>query len=127
MQVFFLPSVSLPRHLPPRSGIYYVTAAWVIFYVGKSANLRRRWRSHHKQAEFEALRPFGRIHYHLLPTDRLQAQESKEIKRLQPPWNNKTLAPGERLWLKITTGIRMACLTALGGLMLIATVQWLVR
>jgi excinuclease UvrABC nuclease subunit len=118
MKVFFLPSVAHPQRLPPRSGIYYVTGAWQVFYVGRSQNLQRRWRSHHKLAEFNALRPFGRIHYHLVPSDRLLALEQAEIKRLKPPWNYQTpLKGGEKLWLRVTIGLRMAVVAAAGGVM----------
>ncbi len=127
MQVFLLPSVALPHQLPPRSGIYYVTGAWRVFYVGKSQNLKRRWRSHHKLAEFNALNPFGRIHYHLLPNQKLQDWERKEIKRLNPPWNYQTaLTAGERLRLKITTGIRMAVIVSGVGILLGGIVRWFV-
>ncbi len=127
MQVFFLPSVALPRNLPPRSGIYYITGAWVIFYVGKSKNLRERWRSHHKLSEFNALHPFGRIHYYLVPVNCLQEWERREIKRLCPPWNNQnSLTWGEKLWLKVTTGLRMAVIVSLAGIALGAIGQGLI-
>ncbi len=127
MQVFFLPSVAFPHQLPPRSGIYYVTGAWQIFYVGKSQNLKRRWRSHHKLAEFNALSPFGRIHYYLLPSQKLQDWERKEIKRLNPPWNYQSaLTMGEKLLIKITTAIRMAVIVSGGGIFLGVIIRWLV-
>lgn len=127
MKVFFLPSVALPQQLPPRSGIYYVTGAWQVFYVGKSQNLRQRWRSHHKLPEFNALYPFGRIHYYLLPKQRLQAWEKREIKRLNPPWNYQTpLTGGQILGLKIITGIRMAVLVSIAGMSLGGIIHWLV-
>lgn len=91
MPVFFLPSKS--RHqldeLPAEAGIYYVTAFWIVFYVGRSKNMRSRWRRHHKHNQFEMLGMFGRLHYRILPESKLQTYEKTEIARLDPPWNYK--------------------------------------
>jgi len=94
VKIFFLPSKSKRRlkELPSEAGIYYMTAFWVVFYVGKSKNIRSRWRKHHKYNQFEILGIFGRVHYKIMPESQLHTYEKNEITRLNPPWNySKTL------------------------------------
>jgi hypothetical protein len=106
MTLFFLPSKPIDRltELPNTAGIYYVTACWQVFYVGKSKNLRHRWKSHHRHPEFAALQPFGRIHYRLLPHHRTHAYELAEIRRLKPHWNYQAIAGFWRI-AKVAIGI----------------------
>jgi hypothetical protein len=94
MTLFFLPSKPIDRlgELPDGAGIYYVTACWRVFYVGKSKNLRQRWKTHHRHPEFAALQPFGRLHYRRLPLNRLHTYELTEIRRLRPLWNYQAIA-----------------------------------
>lgn len=90
LRIFWLPSKTVTelKELPRNAGIYYVTALWVVLYVGKTKNLRDRWKSsHHRYEQFKLLRPFGRLHYRVLPSDRISAYEKLEISRLQPAWN----------------------------------------
>ncbi|MCS6959465.1 MAG: GIY-YIG nuclease family protein [Pseudanabaenaceae cyanobacterium SKYGB_i_bin29] len=123
MRVFLLPSVPQPHYLPPRSGLYYITAAWLIFYVGKSQNLRQRWRTHHRRREFHSLAPFGRIHYRLLPPHQLTIWEQREIKRLCPPWNYRpNLTDWEKTRLQITIGLRMASFVSLVGVAFLSVI-----
>ncbi|MDX1976377.1 MAG: GIY-YIG nuclease family protein [Pseudanabaenaceae cyanobacterium bins.68] len=89
MSIFILPakSVNHLEELPKAPGIYYITACWMVFYVGKSQNLRRRWQSHHRLRQFIGLQPFGRLHYRLMPLEQIHAYELAEIERLKPAWN----------------------------------------
>ncbi|MFN3361815.1 MAG: GIY-YIG nuclease family protein, partial [Pseudanabaenaceae cyanobacterium] len=94
-----------------------------VFYVGKSQNLRQRWRHHHRRQEFYSLAPFGRIHYRLLPPHQLTPWEIKEIKRLRPPWNyHPPLTPWQRIGLQITIGLQMASVVSAVGVVLLSLV-----
>jgi excinuclease UvrABC nuclease subunit len=97
MWVFLLPSKPIHKlkELPTGSGIYYVTAFWIIFYVGKAVNLRHRWSNHHRFQQFQQLAPFGRLHYRLVARHAIAKQEKADIKRLKPHWNNQ---PQPTLW-----------------------------
>jgi hypothetical protein len=100
MTLFLLPSKPINRlyELPPKAGIYYITACWLVFYVGKSKNLHRRWQSHHRYNQFAALYPFGRLHYRLLPLAKIHSYELTEIARLKPKWNYQAIA---NFWQRI--------------------------
>lgn len=90
MRVFFLPSKAIAKlnELPEVAGVYYVTAFWRLFYVGKATNLRRRWRKNHQRYnQFKILSPFGRLHFKVMPAHRINDFEKLEIKQLNPPWN----------------------------------------
>jgi hypothetical protein len=92
--LFFLPSKPINRlsELPKTPGVYYITAWWIVFYVGKSKNLHRRWQSHHRHAQFAALQPFGRLHYKQLSFKKIHNYELAEIARLKPKWNYQAIA-----------------------------------
>jgi Flp pilus assembly protein TadB len=90
MRIFFLPSKAIAKlhELPVGSGVYYVTAFWRLFYVGKARNLRRRWQKNHQRYnQFKILSPFGRLHFKVMPAHKIDDFEKKEIQRLNPPWN----------------------------------------
>lgn len=99
--LFFLPSRPIHKlqTLPEKSGIYYVTAFGIVFYVGKATNLRARWRKHHRLAQFQKLAPFGRLHYRLVPAKFLKKIEQTEIKRLKPLWNYQPIPKFWGRWL----------------------------
>jgi hypothetical protein len=42
MRIFWLPSkpVKKLKELPQDAGVYYITALWIVLYVGKAKNLR---------------------------------------------------------------------------------------
>ncbi|MEI6428933.1 MAG: GIY-YIG nuclease family protein [Pseudanabaena sp. ELA607] len=88
--IFRLPACSINelKNLPMEPAIYYVTGFWLVFYVGKAKNLRRRWtKSHHRYLQFQMLGKLGRLHYRILPLSMIDQYERQEIKRLTPPWN----------------------------------------
>jgi hypothetical protein len=90
MKIFFLPSKAIAKlhELPEVAGVYYVTAFWRLFYVGKATNLRRRWRKNHQRYnQFKILSPFGRLHFKVMPAHRIDDYERMEIQRCKPPWN----------------------------------------
>lgn len=90
MRIFFLPSKAIAKlhELPEVAGVYYVTAFWRLFYVGKATNLRRRWRKNHQRYnQFKILAPFGRLHFKVMPAYKIDAYEKMEIQRCKPPWN----------------------------------------
>ncbi len=94
-EIFRLPSCTIRTldRLPAAPGVYYITAGWRILYVGKSRNLKARWRHHHRYPQFAALHPFGRLHYRTLSHHQIALQETQEIQRLQPRWNAQPI-PG---------------------------------
>lgn len=119
MWVFFLPSLSINdlAQLPDKAGIYYVTAGWRIFYVGRAQNLRQRWQRHHRYPQFRLLSPFGRLHYRLVKPNCLDRQEKLDIQRLKPHWNYEPIPEfwgllafwiGVWLWVIAYTGVSMA-------------------
>ena len=99
IRIFGLPSkpVKKLKELPQDSGIYYLTAFWIVLYVGKTKNLRNRWKtSHHRHQQFRLLHPFGRLHYKVLSINQISSYEKAEIDRLRPAWNRTALNPS--LW-----------------------------
>ncbi|MFQ3679459.1 MAG: GIY-YIG nuclease family protein [Pseudanabaenaceae cyanobacterium] len=117
-EIFRLPSCTIRTldRLPAGPGIYYLTAGWRILYVGKSRNLRARWRNHHRYQQFAALHPLGRLHYRSLPAPQITAYEAQEIQRLHPRWNQRKV-PG--LWgvlrLRLQIWGQLGAYTVLGG------------
>lgn len=95
MRIFLLPSKPIGKlhELPTKPGVYYVTAFWVLFYVGQATNLRKRWagKKHQRYNQFGILAPFGRIHYKTLPAHKLNIYEKSEILKLKPYWNASTV------------------------------------
>jgi hypothetical protein len=90
IRVFFLPSkaISNLKQMPDRSGVYYMTAFGRIFYVGKAANLRKRLTTRHQRyRQIKILAPFARVHYRILPREKISLYELAEIKNLNPCWN----------------------------------------
>ncbi|PZU97927.1 MAG: endonuclease [Pseudanabaena sp.] len=90
LRVFWLPSKTVERlkELPPTAGVYYITAIWIVLYVGKAKNLRNRWRTdHHRYQQFKLLHPFGRLHYQVLALNQIGSYEKSQIAKFQPAWN----------------------------------------
>ncbi len=90
LRVFWLPSkpVTKLKELPQNAGVYYITAVWIVLYVGKAKNLRNRWKTdHHRYQQFKLLHLFGRLHYKVLSTNQITAYEKAEIAKLRPAWN----------------------------------------
>ena len=90
LRIFWLPSkpVAKLKELPQNAGVYYITALWIVLYVGKAKNLRNRWKTaHHRYQQFKLLHPFGRLHYKLLATNQTHSYEKSEISRFRPAWN----------------------------------------
>jgi hypothetical protein len=90
LRIFWLPSkpVAKLKELPQEAGVYYITAIWVVLYVGKAKNLRNRWKAaHHRYQQFKLLYPFGRLHYKVLTINQIHSYEKAEIIRFRPAWN----------------------------------------
>lgn len=100
MRIFGLPSKPIKKlkELPQDAGVYYVTALWIVLYVGKAKNLRNRWRpsSHHRYQQFRLLHPFGRLHYKVLGIHQIIPYEKSEIAKFRPAWNRTSMNPS--LW-----------------------------
>jgi hypothetical protein len=83
MRIFLLPAKSIYQlnELPAEAGVYYVTAFWVLFYVGQAKNLRSRWRKNHQRYnQFK-------LHYKVMPQSEITAYEKAEIQHYKPIWN----------------------------------------
>lgn len=90
LRIFWLPSKPIVKlkELPQDAGVYYITALWIVLYVGKAKNLRNRWKTaHHRYQQFKLLHPFGRLHYKILTTAQIHSYEKAEIARFRPAWN----------------------------------------
>lgn len=90
IRVYFLPSKAIAdlKKMPEDSGVYYMTALWQLFYVGKAVNLRKRLTARHQRyKQIKLLVPFARIHYRILPKHQISGYERSEILSLQPKWN----------------------------------------
>jgi len=90
LHVFWLPSkpVTKLKELPQDAGVYYITAVWIVLYIGKAKNLRNRWKTdHHRYQQFKLLHLFGRLHYKVLSIKQITAYEKAEIVKLRPAWN----------------------------------------
>lgn len=90
IRVFFLPSKAIAhlKQMPEQPGVYYMTALWRLFYVGKAVNLRKRLTIRHQRyKQFKILAPFARVHYRILPKTKISQYEIAEIKLLKPSWN----------------------------------------
>jgi hypothetical protein len=95
IRIFRLPSKPIKKlkELPQDAGVYYITALWIVLYVGQAKNLRNRWKtSHHRYSQFSLLHPFGRLHYKVLSVKQLDSYEKAEIARFCPAWN-RTIRP----------------------------------
>ena len=95
LRIFRLPSkpVKKLKELPPDAGVYYITALWIVLYVGKAKNLRNRWKpAHHRYQQFKLLHPFGRLHYKILTGTQIHDYEKSEIQRFRPAWNDTARA-----------------------------------
>jgi hypothetical protein len=90
LRIFWLPSkpVAKLKELPQDAGVYYITALWIVLYVGKAKNLRNRWKKdHHRYQQFKLLHPFGRLHYKVLTVNQITSYEKSEITKFRPAWN----------------------------------------
>ena len=95
-RVWSLPSVDLADRasLPKITAVYYaVDRTGQILYVGKSTNLYLRWNNrrfgaHHKLHELSQYRGV-KLHYWKRPLWRRRHDEAVEIKRFDPPLNDR--------------------------------------
>jgi hypothetical protein len=72
--------------LPSAPAVYFVEADGFLLYVGSTANVRVRWRSHHRAKELAAA---GRIW--VIETADYARWEKVLIRRLSPRFNGKTV------------------------------------
>lgn len=93
LRILSYPSVPLTQldQLPPEPGVYYAVRLWRVEYIGLSENLRQRWmaqgnRAHHHKRRLQEL-PWLRLHYRVLPLERIKLAEAVEISRFRPPMN----------------------------------------
>jgi excinuclease UvrABC nuclease subunit len=128
--IFRLPARSINelKNLPTEPAIYYVTGFWLVFYVGKAKNLRRRWtKNHHRYLQFQMLGKLGRLHYRILPLSMIDQYERQEIQRLSPPWNG-TKPPNFWSLLKLGWQVwgRVIIYSAITLLVIAVVIYWLV-
>ncbi|TAE55992.1 MAG: excinuclease ABC subunit C [Nostocales cyanobacterium] len=100
--------------LPEKSGIYYIIDDQsIIWYIGKSQNLRSRWvgKSHHRiyQLEKQRKRVFT-VYYELVDKTQLDTVENQRIEYYNPQLNGtivktKKLRPTETLLRETLTAI----------------------
>lgn len=84
-----LPSFPLSKKakLPSVAGIYFaIDSLGVVQYIGRSANIKQRWRCHHNQRELETMGSV-RIAYITCPEDLLAQVETALVSWFLPPLN----------------------------------------
>lgn len=94
--------VSLPTRnlLPSRSGLYLVISGHEVVYIGKSKNIRNRWRgsTHHKLDEVKSLL-FPQIIWIEMSIDEANTKEVELIKRFSPRLNRVHWEPGGEVFI----------------------------
>ena len=86
--------------LPALPGVYIVYRHETVLYVGKTQNLRRRWKQHHLQRQGTDLGPDTEIAYQTYPAQNAMAMalyEQHLIAALQPSLNRTTVLPQSSL------------------------------
>ena len=89
IELSILPSFPLKKRskLPSIAGIYFAIDSFgTVQYIGRSTNIKQRWRCHHNQRELEALESI-RIAYIVCPEDLLIEVELALIHWFAPPLN----------------------------------------
>lgn len=85
----FLPSVTWEnrRSLPSESGVYFALSKnCEVLYVGATADLKARWRGHHRENDLRAME-CASIAYYLCPKQDLSETEQSMITHLSPKLN----------------------------------------
>lgn len=95
--------------LPRTSGIYAITEKGKIFYIGRSGDLNKRWRSHHRYSQAERLKD-PRIAWIILDKNKINRAEKVCIEQYRPAWNG-TKVKSKSTWF--VTSLKMK-LIALG-------------
>lgn len=89
VQVGHFPSMAFEdrRELPITPALYFVVdGKRDIVYIGQTANLRERWKSHHRAIQMD--RGSYRIHWRVVPDEALRKQyEARCIEQFRPAWN----------------------------------------
>lgn len=78
--------------VPPREGVYFLHDLRGVLYVGRSAELRRRYYDHLENETNEILRetlqhPTGPLHFSWVSTSNSRHLEKSLIRDFQPPCN----------------------------------------
>ncbi len=84
------------NHLPSKPGLYAIKSLGRVMYVGKSADLKRRWGNHHRYRQASNL-AWPHLAYITMSESRIHDAEKKLIARIDPPWNDKPV-PSGRIW-----------------------------
>lgn len=97
LQIAKLPSLAFDhrRDLPPIPALYFVLDQHVsVLYIGQTANLRDRWKSHHRAPQMSD--NAHRIHWREIADDRQRAEaERQSIAFFRPPWNRSEIPVAE--------------------------------
>ena len=97
LQIAKLPSLAFEhrRDLPPIPALYFVLDIQVnILYIGQTANLRDRWKSHHRAPQMDSTT--YRIHWREIADEGQRADaERQSIAFFRPPWNRSEIPVAE--------------------------------
>lgn len=101
-----LPSVQLKERvlLPDISGVYFVYSVDIL-YIGKTHNLRKRWISHHRTQQLEALGDVT-ISYLAVPRILLSYIEDVSIEYFRPLLNNTEIDKLEEAKFEINQNLQ---------------------
>lgn len=130
LPILFWPSVSLRDHtrLPAKPGLYAVRWLFITWYVGKSVNVRDRWRRHHRYPQAKRL-PWCRIAYCTMRESAIHDAEKRLIKLTKRwwVWNGEEVPTKRDLFISDVLGILVnwIFLAAFGVLIFSFVGDWL--
>ena len=87
-----LPCVPLERReeLPATTGVYFAATSDELLYIGKSINIKGRWKSHCRLKQLEQIEGVS-VHWLKLRQDKIDETEKFFIKSLCPSLNGKPI------------------------------------
>ena len=94
--------------LPPCVAAYLVIANNVVFYVGQTTNLHRRWLNHHRFKEFQKLENVQICWLEVDDPSLLRQLEKSLIQFFDPEMHWKNLGETKRLTINIPVSLHQA-------------------
>lgn len=100
---FTLPCVNLDdkTDLPSKPGLYFVIDGDTLLYIGRSKDLNRRWKSHHRYKQIKAMSRFPQIAFLDCDDESLLWTEREVIQRFAPLLNDTKVMEEEPVPMRL--------------------------